>query len=1299
MPYFNGTQGADVLAGTDQADTLVPYDGADVVNAGAGDDRIEIVEDGARDIFTGGAGADLYYYGFGGAQPVFGVYDRITDFSIAQGDRIQFAQGESSSATGYRRWAGAITDPLFSLTLGAALPAGDVTSGEFWTWQSAGMTYLIIDGGSTHGVLDARDFILAFDGLIDLGPQAFAAGTFLARSGTIGNDTWTGTAADEIYQALIGDDLADGGGGDDQIRGGLGNDQLSGGDGDDLLVGDEGSDILRGGAGSDTLYAAFQYTTTRSDSGTTNRLFGDDGNDILIAGSGTDFLDGGDGNDLLHSSSDFADAPQDTLFGGAGDDILNLNGDIGDGGDGDDTLRLGSVASQATGGTGADLFTVTGSQANHGAVAYNLITDFNATSGDRLDLGGRFNLPAVLRGSLDNASFSLTAGARFSNQDLGSGFIQIWTWTNGGVTHLIVDLDSDGVLSAGDHLLRFSGAVTLTEEAFTAGNLLSLRGATMGPDVIIGTPGTDVLYGLDGDDRIDGGGGNYDVLNGGNGNDLLIASADGSNLYGDAGADRLEGGAGWDTLVGGSGSDILYGGAGNDNLSGSDYRTLAGIDAPGEANLIYGGSGNDNISGGALNDRLYGEDGDDSIVGAGYLDGGAGTDSLLAAGGRGYLLGGEGNDYLRGGGFNDFLMGGSGVDNAQGDSGDDVIVLERRDNAAQGGYGDDLIILDGFAQAQENSLQIYGQEGVDTLDLGLADRAVSVDLRSTLEQDIGGGVRLTLGTIENVRAGDYGSSLIGTAGANHLIGGRGNDVLNGGWGDDRLEGGSGFDTAVFGYERAVYTITAQNGLIIVEGPEGRDVLSGIQRLQFSDMTIDGAADMAIAGTTVAGTTGIDVLQGSDYNDRLDGGMDNDALIGGAGADMLVGGGGDDVLVGGSGLDTAVYGGVRRQYVASASAVSGAADGMDTLTGIENLSFVDGVLTFDATSQSAQVMRLYSAALNRTPDQAGLEANVAALGTLGLQTLASNFVASAEFQGRFGALNNQQFVEQLYVFALGRTGDPAGVANWVNALNSGMSRGQVVVGFSESAENQTRTAATLAAGLWIPDAEAQVIARLYDATLDRLPDPSGLAGWVALYEGGMSLTQIAGAFVDSAEFQARYGALSNQAFVEQLYRFCLNREGEPAGVAAWVNQLNKGATRASVVIGFSESAEHIALTAASWLGGIRYGGYVGSPVDPVDAKGLHDTQVLPGDIDAQVHDPADLGQVLASKDQDAFVLPADPDGHILLWAGTDDGGLAVPDAADAPPMFDDAALTVMLPAHPTDDPGFGPHRDGLDWAWA
>ncbi|PZO05394.1 MAG: hypothetical protein DCF28_03780 [Alphaproteobacteria bacterium] len=228
---------------------------------------------------------------------------------------------------------------------------------------------------------------------------------------------------------------------------------------------------------------------------------------------------------------------------------------------------------------------------------------------------------------------------------------------------------------------------------------------------------------------------------------------------------------------------------------------------------------------------------------------------------------------------------------------------------------------------------------------------------------------------------------------------------------------------------------------------------------------------------------------------------------------------------------------------------------------------------------------------------------------------------------------------------------------VQALNAGKSRGQLVIDFSESPEHRTLTQPTLNQGLWTPDREALQIARLYDATFDRLPDSAGLAGNLAVLDSGITLLQIASAFAASPEFQARYGALSNQAYVEQLYRFCLDREGDPAGIAFHVAALNGGKSRGELLFDFSESPEHIALTAPLWSGGIRtidstfnsaptgadgnkhldHGPQVLVLADDAssDAKTVGVAQVNPALV---AYDPADIVIDFKSAD-DAFVLPA------------------------------------------------------------
>lgn len=195
-------------------------------------------------------------------------------------------------------------------------------------------------------------------------------------------------------------------------------------------------------------------------------------------------------------------------------------------------------------------------------------------------------------------------------------------------------------------------------------------------------------------------------------------------------------------------------------------------------------------------------------------------------------------------------------------------------------------------------------------------------------------------------------------------------------------------------------------------------------------------------------------------------------------------------------------------------------------------------------------------------------------------MATAFAASSEFAATYGALSDQQFVEQLYRNVLDREGDAAGIAGWTSALSSHtMNRGQVLVGFSESSEHVQKLAPVVAAGIWDLDETAAALTRLYDAALDRLPDAGSLITWKGYVENGMSLSTVADAFVASVEFQSRYGSLSNRGFVEQLYHNVLDRAGDDAGIAGWTALLDGGKMdRGDVLLGFSESTEHQVTTA-------------------------------------------------------------------------------------------------------------------------
>ena len=75
-------------------------------------------------------------------------------------------------------------------------------------------------------------------------------------------------------------------------------------------------------------------------------------------------------------------------------------------------------------------------------------------------------------------------------------------------------------------------------------------------------------------------------------------------------------------------------------------------------------------------------------------------------------------------------------------------------------------------------------------------------------------------------------------------------------------------------------------------------------------------------------------------------------------------------------------------------------------------------------------------------------------------MAEKFLDSAEFTQRFGdddAMSNNAFIARMYLNVLDRPSDVAGAAYWINAMNAGATREQVLMSFSDSAENQAHSA--------------------------------------------------------------------------------------------------------------------------------------------------------------------------------------------------------------------------------------------------
>ncbi len=142
--------------------------------------------------------------------------------------------------------------------------------------------------------------------------------------------------------------------------------------------------------------------------------------------------------------------------------------------------------------------------------------------------------------------------------------------------------------------------------------------------------------------------------------------------------------------------------------------------------------------------------------------------------------------------------------------------------------------------------------GLDTLDLSATSRGVRIDLEPGAVSTIAGEpLRLGAETvIETVIGGAGNDLLLGNAAANTIWGGAGkdrlaarggDDLLRPGPGVDRVDGGEGIDTLWLAGPRSAYALSfGRKGLELRDllGEEGVDRVTGVERVRFSDGTVD-----------------------------------------------------------------------------------------------------------------------------------------------------------------------------------------------------------------------------------------------------------------------------------------------------------------------------------------------------------------------------------------------------------------------------------------------------------------------------
>lgn len=280
----------------------------------------------------------------------------------------------------------------------------------------------------------------------------------------------------------------------------------------------------------------------------------------------------------------------------------------------------------------------------------------------------------------------------------------------------------------------------------------------------------------------------------------------------------------------------------------------------------------------------------------------------------------------------------------------------------------------------------------------------------------------------------------------------------------------------------LFPIVESNHIRAIDGIRTQDYFG---TFQFSDDDVTGGtltstvayqnglyyevSDMNASAATMAGYINSFNIQGA-LNEALNG---DDALIGSAGNDLLKGGAGNDTFDGGTGIDTAYYSGGKGNFTVTASGDGYVVQGLgktDTLLNIERVGFGDGsTLALDVKlgENTGSAYRLYQAAFDRKPDTSGLNYWVKEMdGGNNLQQIAQGFVDSAEFKKLNPTNDPASIINNYYLHVLHREADAGGYSYWQDAMAGGMTASQMLVSFSESAENIANASATLNGGIWL-----------------------------------------------------------------------------------------------------------------------------------------------------------------------------------------------------------------------------------------
>jgi len=217
--------------------------------------------------------------------------------------------------------------------------------------------------------------------------------------------------------------------------------------------------------------------------------------------------------------------------------------------------------------------------------------------------------------------------------------------------------------------------------------------------------------------------------------------------------------------------------------------------------------------------------------------------------------------------------------------------------------------------------------------------------------------------------------------------------------------------------------------------------------------------------------------------------------------------------------------------------------------------------------------MYRGVLGKEPKQEGLQTWVKRIraGRTGV-SVAQSFVFGSAAKRRNAS--NEQFIDSLYRGLLGRAPESKSRKMWLNRLKAGWPREDVFAGFVKSAEfTKLCKQAGIVRGTYKPPPgkkESIFITRLYREALGRAPDQAGLKTWVDRMLAGRTGASAAYSIIFSNEMNKR--KLTDEQFVNAIYKAMLGRAPGPGERSTWIKRLNNGSSRYDAYVGIANSNE-------------------------------------------------------------------------------------------------------------------------------